>query len=101
MRILILCSACLLAAGATAPAVAVQASTVAAANQLASATARPVCDAKYYGYLVGKGLDEARSVEGTNYRVLSSDSARGAANPKRMTIIYDSKSNQITEVACG
>ena len=89
----ILRSACLLIVGSgAAPAVAAQA---------APASARPACDAKYYNYLVGKGLDEARSIEGSNYRVLSSGTARGEANPKRMTIVYDPQSNQITEVACG
>ena len=83
---------CLIAASGAAPAVAAQA---------APATARPTCDAKYYNYLVGKGLDEARSIEGSNYRVLPSGTARGDANPKRMTVVYDPRSNQITEVACG
>ena len=59
------------------------------------------CDAKYYGYLVGKGLDDARSIEGSNYRMVTADSNRGEANLKRMTVIYDAKSNRIVEVGCG
>ena len=59
------------------------------------------CDAKYYAYLVGKGLDEARSIDGTNYRMLTEGSERGDLNPKRMTIVYNAKSNVITEVGCG
>jgi hypothetical protein len=66
-----------------------------------AASGKSTCDAKYYGYLVGKGLDEARSVEGSNYRMLTQGSARGEADPKRMTIVYDAKSNQIVEVGCG
>ena len=79
---------------------ATQASAAAAASQVASA-ASATCDAKYYNYLVGRGLDEARAVEGINYRVLSAGSSRGDANPKRMTIVFDPRSNLITEVACG
>ena len=102
MRNLILCTACLLAAGtAAAPAMATQAATAAAVNQVAAVTGGAACDARYYGYLVGKGLDEARSVDGTNYRVLAAGAARGDANPKRMTIVYDARSNRITEVGCG
>lgn len=59
------------------------------------------CDAKYYGYLVGKGVDEARSIEGSNYRMLSAGTDRGEANPKRMTVVFDAKSNRIVEVGCG
>ena len=89
MRALILCSACVLALGA-APAMAAKSPAKAAAT----------CDAPYYSYLVGKGLDEARSING-NYRVLPNGSARGAEQPKRMTISVDPKSNLITDVTCG
>ncbi len=86
--------ACLLLAASAAAAQAPQ--------QIASAgEARTTCDAKYYGYLVGKGLDEARAIQAGEYRVLPANSALGEANPKRMTILYDSRSNVITEVACG
>ena len=89
----ILRSACFLIAASGA--------ALAVATQAAPAAPRPTCDAKYYNYLVGKGLDEARSIEGSNYRVLPSDATRGEANPRRMTVVYDPRSNQITEVACG
>jgi hypothetical protein len=79
---------------------ATQAAAAAAVNQLASASPA-TCDAKYYNYLVGKGLDEARAVDGINYRVLPANGARGEPNPKRMTIVFDPRSNQIIEVACG
>jgi hypothetical protein len=99
MRKLILCSSFILALGVSAPALAAQASTAASANSVGSA--RAACDAKYYGYLVGRSLDEARAIEGVNYRLVSTAVARGDSNPKRMTIVYNPQSNQITEVACG
>jgi hypothetical protein len=70
--------------------------------KLASAapSARSACDAKYYDYLVGKNLDEARDISGSNYRVLPQGTDAGAAQPKRMTLTVDKK-NQIVEVACG
>ena len=99
MRKLILCSSCVLALGISAPAMATQASTAASANTVASA--RAACDARYYGYLVGHSLDDARAIEGVNYRLVSTGQARGDVNPKRMTIVYNAQSNQITEVGCG
>jgi hypothetical protein len=94
MRKLILCSSCVLALG-------VFAAPATAAQSNSAASARAACDAKYYGYLVGHSLDEARAIEGVNYRLVSTAVARGEANPKRMTIVYNPQSNQITEVACG
>jgi hypothetical protein len=90
MRALILCSACVLALGA-APAMAAK----------SPAKSAVTCDARYYGYLVGKGVDEARSINGSNYRVLPNGSDRGAEQPKRMTIMVDARSNLITDVSCG
>ena len=58
------------------------------------------CDAQYYDYLVGKNLDEARNIGTTNYRVIAQGSARGAPQPKRMTVTVD-KRNEIVDVACG
>ena len=88
-----LCGACLLGMSGM---------VAGAPKQLASADqGRASCDAKYYRDLVGRGIDEARAIQGVDYRLVRSDSARGEANPKRMTIVYDSRSNQITEVACG
>jgi len=90
MRAFILGGACVLALGA-APAMAAKSPAKAAAT----------CDAPYYSYLVGKGVDEARNINGSNYRVLPNGSARGAEQPKRMTISVDPRSNLITDVACG
>ena len=82
------------------------------AGLLAAATATPAfasakateskapCDAKYYSDLVGQNLDAARSISGSNYRLLRSGSDRGQPDPRRMTIVYD-QSNKIVEVACG
>src|SRR4051794_36699811 len=90
---LIICGVGLAALGGTAAA--------AARNEVAAARqGLATCDAKYYGYLVGKSLQEARSVNG-DYRVVTQGSARGEAKPKRMTVVYDAGSNQIVEVACG
>lgn len=58
------------------------------------------CDAKYYSDLVGQSVDAARSISGSNYRLLPSGADRGQSDPRRMTIVYD-QSNKIVEVACG
>ena len=97
MRKLMLCSACLALGFAPAGA-------LAKGSQLASAdaSARASCDAKYYDYLVGTNLDQARDISGTaNYRLLSAGVAPGTQQPKRMTITVDPKKNQILDVACG
>ncbi|WP_156029850.1 hypothetical protein [Sphingomonas sp. URHD0057] len=72
----------------------------AAQSQSSSAASRSTCDAKYYDYLVGKNLDSARDISGTNYRVLAQGAAAGAAQPKRMTVTVD-KGNQIVDVSCN
>jgi hypothetical protein len=70
-------------------------------QELASASERSSCDAKYYDYLVGKNVDAARDISATsNYRVLTQGAEAGAPQPKRMTLKVD-KRNQIVEVACG
>ena len=97
MRKLMLCSACLALGFAPAGALAKNPQLAAAGS-----STRASCDAKYYDYLVGKNLDQARDISGTaNYRVLSTGSAPGAQQPKRMTITVDPKKNQILDVACG
>ena len=76
---------------------------VAAAAPTAAKQADPktaTCDAKYYDYLVGKNLDEARNIGTTNYRVLAQGAQPGAADPKRITVVVD-KMNQIIDVACS
>lgn len=80
---------------------AIGAAPVAASPVGDGARASAACDAKYYSYLVSKRLDDARSIEGTNYRMITQGSDRGDVNPKRMTVVYDVKSNQIVEVGCG
>lgn len=89
MRNMMLCSTLLLVAGAAVPATAQDASS------------RATCDARYYGDLVGRGVDEARSIQNSDYRLLASGAARGAAKPKRMTITFDPASRQILSVDCG
>src|SRR4029453_16779764 len=74
---LVLCSSLLLIAGTTATPVA------------AAGTDQSTCDAKYFSDLVGKGMEQARDIQGSNYRMLNVGSARGAVNPKRMTITVD------------
>lgn len=71
-----------------------------AAKGESAKAAAATCDAKYFGHLVGQGLDSARSIDGVNYRVLPAGANAGEANPKRMTIKVDAK-NVITEVGCG
>jgi len=93
MRRFVMCIASVtLVAAAPAPA---------AQSQNSSAASRSTCDAKYYDYLVGKNLDQARDISGTaNYRVLAQGAAAGAAQPKRMTVTID-KRNSIVDVSCG
>jgi hypothetical protein len=89
MRNLMLLSACLLTlTGASAPAAA------------AKDSARTTCDARYYSYLVGKGVEEARNITGT-YRLINAGAARGEADAKRMTITVNPKSSLIIDVSCG
>ena len=76
------------------------ATTPALASQKAPERAKPPCDAKYYSDLVGQGIDAARSITGSNYRLLKSGADRGQTDPHRMTIVYD-QSNRIVEVDCG
>ena len=90
MRRYVLCAVSLSLVAAAAPA---------PAKDADSKTA--TCDAKYYGYLVGKNLDAARDISGTtNYRVLAQGAQPGAAQPKRVTVTID-KQNYIVDVACG
>ena len=91
MQKVMLCSTLLLVAGGAAAPVAAQ----------ETASARTTCDARYYDDLVGKGMDELRSIQGSDYRVLRVGAARGAANPKRMTITVNPDSHQIVAVDCG
>ena len=93
MRRFVMCIASVtLVAAAPAPA---------AQSQGSSAASRSTCDAKYYDYLVGKNLDNARDISGTAYyRVLAQGAAAGDAQPKRMTVTID-KRNQIIDVSCG
>jgi len=92
MRKLVLCSAFLLIGGAAA--------TPVAAKGMAGE--RPAtCDARYFDDLVGKGMEEAHSIQGSNYRVLNVGAPRGAANPKRMTITVDPVRRTIVAVDCG
>lgn len=93
MQKLILLSSCALVLSA--------ASNPVAAKQVADASGgKASCDAKYFDYLVGKGLDQARSIGDVDYRVLPDGADPGAPQPKRMTIKVDGK-NRITEVSCG
>ena len=97
MRKLMLCSACL--ALGFPPGGALPTTPPRAPG---GATPRASRDAKYYDYLVGKNLDQARDISGTaNYRLLSAGVAPGTQQPKRMTITVDPKKNQILDVACG
>jgi hypothetical protein len=97
MRHLALLSASLLAfAGATAPAAA-----AAKGATLASASDKATCAAKYYDYMVGKDLTETRQITADDYRAVASGVAATVQNPKRVTFVYDAKSNKITGVACG
>jgi len=91
MRTLIVLSAVLVAVGtATSPAAAV-----------AKPTTADACDAKYYSYLVGRDVTETRSITGADYRVLPAGGARTATKAKRLTFLYDKRSNRIVDVACG
>lgn len=95
MRKLVLLSSCLMAAGVVA------APAMAKENQLASASAQATCDAKYYTYMVGKDVSETRQINADDYRALPSGAAAGESKPRRVTFLYDKKSNRIVDVACG
>ena len=69
-------------------------------SQVASRSSASTCDAKYYGYLVGKSLDAARDIDTSNYRVIPQGANTGPPQATRMTVVID-KSNQIVAVDCG
>jgi hypothetical protein len=88
MRKLILLSGCLLAFGAIAnPA-------------LAKSKSAATCDMKEYSYLVGKNVSETRFIS-DDFRVVAAGSPADAAQPKRLTIVYDKGSDRILSVSCG
>jgi len=74
---------------------------VARGAAVATAPEKATCAAKYYDYLVGRDLTETRAITADDYRAVASDAAAPAQKPKRVTFIYDKKSNRITEVGCG
>jgi hypothetical protein len=86
--------------GVAALLIATTAAAPAFASGATSGGTKAPCDAKYYSDLVGQSIDAARSVSGSNYRLLPSGADRGQSDPRRMTIVYD-RSNKIVEVACG
>ena len=97
MRTLILLGAALIAGGTMAgPAAAATATTSPAAKPKPADT----CDAKYYSYLVGRDMAETATING-DYRVLPGSVAPPATRAKRLTFLYDKKSNRIVDVACG
>lgn len=57
------------------------------------------CGLRYYRYLVGKSMEEARNVGDEDYRIVT-DANSGTRNPKRLTVLID-KSNIIQKVMCG
>lgn len=71
------------------------------ATPSAAAVDNSTCDARYFSDLVGKGMEQARDIQGSDYRVLNVGSARGAAKPKRMTITVDPAKRTIVAVDCG
>lgn len=58
------------------------------------------CGARDYRYLVGKSIEEAHSISGYDYRIISNASSQ-APNPKRLTILVDGRSQIIRQVTCG
>lgn len=58
------------------------------------------CGAREYRYLVGKSIEEAHSISGYDYRIISNASTE-APNPKRLTILVDGRSQVIRQVTCG
>lgn len=65
-----------------------------------SAGGDDACGARDYRYLVGKSIEEAHSVSGYDYRIISSASSE-TPNPKRLTILVDGRSQIIRQVTCG
>jgi hypothetical protein len=85
MRKFVVISICALAAGSIAGPAAAKA---------------PKCEAKYYGYLVGKDISEAQTISSGEYRLVRSDRALAAGKPGQMTIRYDNATNRIVTVSC-
>ena len=55
---------------------------------------------KDYSYLVGKNVSETRYIS-DDFRVVAAGSPADAAQPKRLTIVYDKGSDRILSVSCG
>ena len=90
-RLMLLSGACLLALGTT------------GAPALAKADAKAedsTCHLKSYSYLVGENITETRNI-GADFRLLEAGRAPGPAQPKRLTIVYDSGSERVVSVSCG
>ena len=86
-RLMLLSGACLLALGTTgAPAIAKAEDST--------------CHLKSYSYLVGENITETRNI-GADFRLLEAGRAPGPAQPKRLTIVYDSGSERVVSVSCG
>ena len=85
MRKFVMISVCALAAGSLAG---------------PAAAKTPKCEAKYYGYLVGKDISETQVISSGDYRLVRSDSALAAGKPGQMTIRYDKGTNRIVTVSC-
>jgi len=75
--------------------------TGATASPAAVGADQATCDAKYFGDLVGRGMEEAHNIQGSTYRVVNVGKPRGALNPKRMTITVDPAKRTIVAVDCG
>lgn len=58
------------------------------------------CGARDYRYLIGKPMEEARNISGDDYRVVTNASSP-ATNPKRLTVLIDSRSKVIQQLVCG
>lgn len=58
------------------------------------------CGLRYYRFLIGKPMEEARNVSGEDYRVVT-DANSGTRNPKRLTVLIERGSNIIQKVMCG
>ena len=87
-KLIVLSGACLMACGAL------------GGPALAKSNASATCDSKYYSYLVGKDISETQNLT-ADYRLVPAGASAAAAQPGRLTIVYDKGSQTILSVSCG
>jgi hypothetical protein len=65
----------------------------------AAPVADAACGANSYSYLIGQPATDARGISDRDYRLTAG--AVAATRPGRVTLVYDSGTQRITDIRCG